>query len=212
MPKTLKSLFPQGEYLPVWEAEQWFIHHSGPLQEHGCLKLRWGIKKGQEATLREELRTFFKKGPLCENTVEECREIIDRFLDREMAASEEEDHAGHLSEASNGEKLCFISSLPAVTPTILGRYGVSGLFQEAVRCGAIIPGIGGFFRGNPMKHRLIENNLKPGQWVYRVKDGKVQRVMVVSDDPSHVAVAGSEPGSPVDEENPEGLATEKPAP
>lgn len=185
--------------------------------EHGGLNLRWGVKRGQEKALREELSEWFRTNVLGEDNIEECVGIIDRYLQKEekrVASGGPSDAAENLRNASLNEQLIFVSSLRNVTPANLRKYGLSETLIRKAQIAKLIgpiPGGGksGHLTGLNRGH-LLEADLLPGQSVYRVLDGIVQKATIVGNDGGKPTVASAEVGSEVEEQEKEDLAVENP--
>ena len=181
MTPSLKIKFPFPEYNMVWEAEQYFLYGKGPLQEHGALKIRWGTVSHGEPQLREELAAWFKSnGTLTEENVDECLGIIDKYLQKEKNKQDAEDDArGDLKESSLKEQMVFLSSMGSITPQRVRSFGLDPSIIRKAQIAKIIETTpNGTMRGNHYRGRLMEDDLEPGQSVYRIKDGKVQKVVV----------------------------------
>lgn len=195
----------------VFEAAELYLNGRGPLREHGVMKGRWGIRIDTEPQLREALSTFFEgRTEMTPDSVTECMGIITSYLDKEVRKAKRQEIS--LKECSLQEQLVCLNSATRVTAGLMTGWGISpSILQKAVSRG-VLREENGVYRGsrNIRTQKLLEDELKPGQSVYRVKDGKVQQMQVVGVDGSRVSVANGEVGSEVEEEDPTKLSAENP--
>lgn len=206
----LRKKFPWTEYQAVFEAADLFMNNGGPLVEHGHLKRRWGLRRGVESELRGCLATFFEgKTDLDDDSINECMGIINQYLDKEQ--KKKPDEAISLKECTLTEKLVLLNQAGRVTATIAKQWGIDPFTIQKALGQRVLQESGGVYYGsrNVRLQKLLEGNLEPGQAVYRVQDGKVQKLSVVGENSGKVQVAG-EVGAPVEEEDPTKLATEDP--
>ena len=129
--------------------------------------------------------------------VEECMGVIDKYLQKEMDKEQQE-----LAESTLEEQLVFLGSMRNISPPRVRHFGLNpsiistgkarGLF-ETDRKGNVNP----VFR----RIRMLESELQAGQSVYRIVDGKVQKVTVVGVNGDKARVAPDEPGSDVEEQD-----------
>ncbi len=212
----LQKQFPFPEYRMVWEAATYYLGGTGPLVEHGGLNLDWGVKRGGEKALREELSQWFRKNVLGEDNIEECMGVIDKYLQKEerRVAIGPDEAAENLKKASLTEQLIFVGTLRNVTAANLRKYGLSETLIRKAELAKLVGPIPGASRSGHLtglnRGFILEGNLKPGQSIFRVEDGKVQQAMIVGDETGKPAVASADIGSTVDEEEEEHLATENP--
>jgi len=165
-----------------------------------------------EPQLREELKAWFDCNQLSEANVDECMGIIDRYLNKEQrkAKPQQNEAAAALKSASLTEQLIFVSSMPQVSPQMVRKFGLDpSLIRKAQIAKMVETSSAGIIRGLN-KGRLLEQDLKPGQSVYRVKGGKVQQVTVVGQTGQAVQVASGTKGDEVEDVDPKELSSEEP--